>query len=219
MNKDPVVISYFTTGTLYEKEVEALRISCEALGLEYRIEGIAPFGKWHEHTCYKPIYILQKMEELKRPLLWIDADAQIVQKPLFAWDCDLALRLYEEYPPDHPSYPVTGTLYFGDTPEALSFVQSWAQAAQKALREKEFTVDQQLFGRILLKSQAKVQVLPAGYAAIFDENLSEKETFIIHYQASRLYKKMIDEEVFFGVLEHLSVEELRALRPRVNRDI
>lgn len=210
---DPIVVSFFTLGTLYEKEAASLRASCEKVGLVYRIEGIKPFGKWHQHTCYKPIYILQKMLELKRSVLWVDADAEIVQKPPFTFDCDIALRIFDAYPLDHPSHFYTGTIYFDYNPHTLRFVQAWAKAAQKAIRVGELTVDQQLFGSLIMKRNIRLYPLPSGYGAIFEEKL--EKTFIVQYQASRLYKKIIDEEVALGIFDHLSVEELRQLRPRV----
>lgn len=212
---DPIIISYYTRGTPYEKEAEQLRLSAEKFGFEYRIEGIEPFGKWHEHTCYKPTFILQKMEELKRPVVWIDADAEIVQKPSFPFHCDMALRICDEYPADHPSYLYAGTLFFNYTVSALELVKDWSLACQKAMQENVFTVDQQMLGRQLLKSKAIIYQLPIGYTAIFEEEIPLSELYIVHYQASRLYKKVIDGEWAFGILESLNVDDLRKLRPKV----
>jgi hypothetical protein len=210
--QDPVVVSYFTRGTCYETEAEALRLSCEQVGLEYRIEGIEPFGKWHEHTCHKPIYILEKMKELRRPIVWIDADAEVVKRPVFDFDCDIGVRICDAYPADHPSHVYAGTVYLDWNEKALAFVEAWAAECRRAMTAGEFTVDQQVLGRLLLKGNLKVGRLPDSYVAIFEEEMEER--FIIHYQASRLYKKVVDGELVFGVLGQLSIDELRKLRPR-----
>lgn len=213
--KDPVLVSYFTKNTLYEKEAERLRLSCEKFGLEYRIEGIEVFGKWHEHTCYKPLFILQKMEELKRPVLWVDADAEIVKKPPLHFNCDVGARIFDYHPPDHPCYLFTGTLYLNVTPVTLDIVKKWAEICHQAIRNRTYCFDQIVLNQILHSSKAHFQSLSAGYAAIFDEKrCSTEELFIVHYQASRLYRKIIDGELSFPFFEHLSVEELRQLRPR-----
>lgn len=212
---DPVVVSYFTEGTNYEKEAAALRASCENVGLEYRIEGVASFGKWHQHTCYKPIYILQKMHELKRPVVWVDADAEVVKKPSFAFDCDIGVRIYDFHPSDHPSHFLAGTVYIAYNERTLRFVKAWADACQKIIEGSTFLTDQQVFGSLAYKEEIRLLGLPAGYCAIFDERV-EQEIYIVHYQASRLYKKIVDGDVAFGFYEQLSVEDLRKLRPRVH---
>ncbi len=211
----PVIISYFTKGSLYEKDAKQLQASCERFGLEYLIEGIEPFGKWHHHTCYKPTYILQKMETLKRPVLWIDADAEIVQKPtLFAGlDCDISLRVFDRFPPDHPSYAYTATLYLNHTPNTLALVRTWASAGDRAIQEGTFTVDQQLVGPLL--ANVRLFPLPIGYAATFEEDVPPAELFIVQYQASRLYRQIIDGDIPSLFFNQLSVDELRALIPRI----
>lgn len=193
-----------------------MRASCEKWGLEYRIEGVEPFGKWHEHTCYKPVYILQKMRELKRPVVWIDADAEIVRKPVFEFDCDIAVRVCDRYPPGHPCYLYAGTIYLDYNRHTVRFVEEWAGECRRAMEKGRFTVDQQVLGEVLLKGPIRLERLQAGYVAVFDEKMPESERVIVHYQASRLYKKMIDEEVSFDLFQHLSVEELRSLRPLIS---
>lgn len=213
MKKDPVVLSYFTKGTPYEREAEALRISCEKAGLEYRIEGIAPFGTWAEHTCYKPVYIYEKIKELKRAVLWIDADAEIVKKPSFDFECDIAVRAYDHYPPDHPYHILAGTVYINYTPKGLEILQLWAERCKEGVAAGHFTVDQQVLAFIFFEKKIPFYRLAPGYTAIFEEEMEEK--FIVHYQASRLYKKMISEEVTLAFFDGLSVDELREMRPRV----
>ena len=215
----PIVISYFTRNTPYEKDAAHLKASCERVGLETSIEGIDSFGKWHEHVCYKPTFIHQKLKELKRPLLWVDADGELVQKPtLFSTlDCDLALRRFDHFPTDHPCYLFASTIYLNYNPATLSLTQSWAEGCHQALQETpdlEIS-DQVILQSLLAQSSIRFQPLPPGYAALFEEKLPPAQLFIVQHQASRLYKKLINQEVSSALFDTLSLDELRQLRPKL----
>ena len=77
----PLVISYYTKNTPYEKEVDYLVNACKKFGLEYLIEGIEDKGSWETNCSFKPYFIRDKMKELQRPLIWVDADA-VFLKPM-----------------------------------------------------------------------------------------------------------------------------------------
>ncbi len=212
---NPLIVSYFTKNTLYEKDAARLRRSCEQFGLPFQIEGIEPFGKWHEHICYKPIFILKKLKELKQPLLWIDADGEVVEKlPLQPFDCDLSIRTFTHFPKDHPSHLLTATIFIDYTPESLSLIEAWAEACQqKMLAEPELEVsDQAVLNSLIGASSARFKPLPSAFAALFDEELPLK--YIVQHQASRLYRKIINQELAFGIFDHLSIEQLDQLKPR-----
>ncbi|HSX26362.1 MAG TPA: hypothetical protein VLE89_05075 [Chlamydiales bacterium] len=215
----PIVISYFTRATPYEKDAAQLKASCEKVGVEYSIEGIDSFGKWHEHICYKPTFIHQKLKELKRPLLWVDADGELVQKPILfsTLDCDLSLRCFDQLPPDHPCYLLTSTVYFNYNPITLSLTQLWAEECRRALQETpnlEIS-DQVTLQSVLATTPHHFHPLPPGYAALFEEKLPADQLFIVQHQASRLYKKLINQEVASALFDTLSLEELRQLRPKL----
>ncbi len=216
----PVIISYFTRGTLYEKDAADLRQSCEQFGLEYAIEGIDCFGSWDHHCCFKPAFILQKLEEFKRPVVWVDADALIVKPPAFfqTLECDLAVRIDEEREKSDPAWLRTGTVFINYTKEGLKLTADWAALCQNALKTKP--EGHEVWDQICLKAliqqgtKADIQSLPGSYCAIFDAREDQENPVILHYQASRLYKKFINGEVA-PFLEQLSIEELRDLRPRI----
>ncbi len=216
MNEHPLIVSYFTKNTLYEKDAARLRLSCERFGLPFDIEGIEPFGKWHEHVCYKPLFILKKLKELKRPLLWIDADGEIVEKlPSLAFDCDISLRTFNHFPKDHPCHLYAATAYVDYSPNSLSLIEAWAEGCQEKLRANPGleVSDQVILNDLLQTSKARFKPLPPPFAALFDENLPRK--YIVQHQASRLYRKIINQELAFGIFDHLSIEQLDQLKPRL----
>lgn len=201
MKTFPTVISYFTRNTPYEKEVESLVDSCIHHGLETSIEGIDSFGSWELNCAYKPFFILKKLEQLKRPLLWVDADGVFLNSPSWieAFEGDIALRMHPELPLDHPSRVISSTIYLRPTPAAVALVKRWALECQKELLSEERTLEfwDQIALREALQSykgRLKLAALPLSYAKIYDhpEDCSlVEEPVIEHFQASRRFKKLI----------------------------
>ena len=91
-----------------------------------------------KNCCFKPKYILKKLLDLQAPVLWIDADAIIYQKPtLFEnLEADVAVRIVEEVPNDHPSKIISGTLFFNHTPEAIQVLQEWDEETEKTFANR-----------------------------------------------------------------------------------
>lgn len=74
----PIVISFYTLRTPYAQEVQRLRASCERFGIERAIAAMEPRGSWERNCALKAPFIQDRLESLKRPVLWIDADGEIV---------------------------------------------------------------------------------------------------------------------------------------------
>ncbi|WP_420421652.1 putative nucleotide-diphospho-sugar transferase [Simkania sp.] len=195
----PLIVSYYTAGTGYEEEVQNLIASCKKLDLQTDIVPIQSRGSWDKNCCYKPEFLLEKLDEHQRPVVWVDADAIFLKKPtLFdSLECDVALRTYEELPLDHPSKVYTGTVYFSNNEKARSLLKRWAEESQKMLQEEEKEVwDQVSIKQALFGSDVDLFPLPDTYATIYDKQLTPNEdAVILHYQASRLFKKEVNNEV------------------------
>ncbi|MES2198623.1 MAG: hypothetical protein V4489_00435 [Chlamydiota bacterium] len=209
MNSLPLVISFYTLDTPYEEEVKYLQASCEAFKIEHKIEGVPSSGSWEMNCAFKPIFILKKMEECQRPLLWVDADAVFV-RPLELLSCfsaDLGVRIYP-CPDDHPSKIVSATIFINYTEAAKNVIRLWAEECLLMLNDKERTQemwDQDALRRVLFTKAHKAQFspLPVEYSKIVGHLGDEeecREPVIIQNQASRRYKRWINhpEERLFG---------------------
>jgi hypothetical protein len=196
MDKMPIIICFYTIDTPYEAIVQKLSSSCEQFGLENCIEGIKSTGSWELNCAYKPFFIYKKLEELKRPVLWVDADGIFKKNPKFldVFSADFAVRI-ENCALDHPSKVISSTVYVNYTPPGVRIVKLWAEESHKQLtdagRKGEFW-DQIALRNVLFSSahQGTVKPLPLSYAKIFDHpgDLAHPEPAVIeHYQASRLY--------------------------------
>ncbi len=197
----PIVVSFYTKNTFYQLEVQNLIASCEKFEILSHIEPIESFGSWEINCAYKPFFIHRKLQELKRSVLWVDADAifkkQPEELPVFAKD--FAVRINFDIPIDHPSHIMSGTVYANYTSGADALLRLWSKRSQEGInrvgRKEEFWDQMSLRDALYCaENTAEFDSLPYTYAKIVDHRgdlqLTE-EPVIEHYQASRRYKKLI----------------------------
>lgn len=192
----PLVVSYYTKGTPYEEEVEGLRESCKQFGIECLIEGLEPQGSWAENCAIKPYFLRKMMQELDRPLLWVDADAVFLQPMAFEefMFSDLSLLRYEE-DSDVRFSVAAGTVFINATEGGKKSLDLWCHYAD-TIRQMEGNappyMDQvSLYLVFLSKPPIALAPLPLRYCKIFDrdvDGLSLDEVVIEHRQASRRFK-------------------------------
>lgn len=202
MNRLPLVISFYTKDTPYEEEVQNLLRSCEKFNIEHQVEAISSTGSWEMNCAFKPLFIYQKLEELQRPILWVDADAVFLQplQELSVFSSDLAVRLYD-CSDDHRSRVVSATVFVNATDKGLKVVKLWAQECLSMLQDKNRTQemwDQDALRRVLFQKdhQANWKALPISHLVIEGhpgDEASCQAPIILQRQASRRYKKWIND--------------------------
>lgn len=208
---EPFLISFYTKDTIYEKEVKDLITSCECLGIEYCIEAREDLGSWDKNCCQKPLFILECMEKYNRPLVWVDADAIVMQKITLHYDnVDLALYFNNRSRNEARS----ATIYIAPTVFAKDFVLQWYEYCLKALSKGQPVpyADQSVLCDALKASPAlRVAELPLEYTSIFDRDpVSISKVMILHFQASRT---ALMPRVLW---ENISGTELKAMRMNVS---
>jgi len=204
----PMVISFYTTDTLYQLEVQNLIESCQRYGVAHQIEGVGSFGSWELNCAYKPFFIYRKLQELQRPVLWIDADGMFIRSPqiLEVFKKDFAVRINEELQVVHPSKVISSTIYANYTSGACRLLQTWAHRCHNEItrvdRKEEFWDQMALRDALYFEEHgADFETLPREYTKIIDHPGDQEhvlEPVIEHYQASRRYKKMINQEGLFS---------------------
>ncbi|MBS0604707.1 MAG: hypothetical protein JSS60_06695 [Verrucomicrobia bacterium] len=197
---DPLVISFYTLGTPYEEEVKNLIRSCEEWKVDAAIEGIPSAGSWEKNCALKPSFILKKLKEHKRSVLWVDADAVFRKRPDFTdfAACDFAVRVNEFLPKGHESRVVSNTVFVSDIAAGIEVVEKWKESAEKEIlnRQRAHEFWDQTALRDVLQDSGSLRFLPMPlkYSKIFDFDdlfISEEEVVIEHYQASRRYKDKV----------------------------
>ena len=212
----PTIVSFYTPKTGYEHEIKGLIESCQNHNLPYSIDPIPNFGTWEKNCCFKPKYILKKLTDIKGPILWLDADALVVQKPpLFDnLTVDIAVFGADDLPDDHPSKVISGTLFVNYTEPAIKLLKEWDEETERLLKEDPHLWDQLSLRNVLLKSKAKIQYLDDRYYKVFDKLKDEEElkkSFFLHFQASRTLKKTLNKEVAPFWNEETFVKEKKTL--------
>lgn len=199
-NNSPLVVSYYTKDTPYEKETNDLIASCKQFDLLHEISSIANRGSWSANCCFKPQFLLEKLEEHQRPLIWTDIDSAFVQRPTVFDDChaDVALRINDRVAIDDDEKILTQTLFVNNTPSAKKLLQLWKKECEKNLDKQETVLDRVCLRKVVLHYPTIVEMkrLPASYFAIVDspetKNSQTDGAVVIHRRASKKYREAVD---------------------------
>jgi len=175
----PIVISYYTKDTGYEKEIQGLIDSLRRFNLERDIQGIDDLGGWQKNTHYKARFIKAMLEKHKRPVLWLDSDAIIRRYPFLFNDLDADMACYFKSGQEL----LTGTIYFSNSEKALGLINRWIRINNARPQIWE----QRNLQGIIKDWDGKIKELPPAYCKIFD-TMSVDKPVIEHFQASRVHR-------------------------------
>ncbi len=162
----PIVISFWCdsdeSGSYYRESAENLRASCERVGVDYVIEEISlpavgsEKQNWLARCAFKLDFIEAKLQELKRPVLWIDADSVIDE-----WQdlpsADIVVVDYDsKYKCDKDVQ--CGMIAFDYNQRVMGFFDSWRQEIER------FGNDHKGFDKAIKAAQdLKIERLPHGF--------------------------------------------------------
>lgn len=160
----PKIISFYTQDWVYPDHARRLARECQALGLEYRIEELPSTNSYVGNTRLKSEFVQRCRSEESGPLLWIDVDGSIYQRPdlLTTLDGhDMAARRRRQVNEYGYTWHV-GTLWFAPTAAAQAFVDAWARSDQGT--------DEMKFDRAWRDVGADTQIyqLPETYFFIYN---------------------------------------------------
>lgn len=176
----PLVLSFFTDNAPYPQMAKRLETSCKQHGLDYEIHEIDAQPTWVETVALKAAHCLLWAEAIQGPILWVDADGEILRHPGLLYDCEQDFAVYAEPRPRKwrpigrsmlelpaawegpPKWFLTGTLWFNATPAALEFLSAWADEA--ILRPRAY--QQLLLQEVWTRVKPSTLWLPQRYCAI-----------------------------------------------------
>lgn len=190
--KRPLVISYFTKETGYEKETNRLKLSLHQFGLEYDIEGIESRGSWQANTLYKAQFIYRKMLQHKnRDLLWLDADSVICSYPGIFDDAKFDLGVckidWGKYTTHRKDIQLANAvIYLKNTKKVRDFIQEWVEENDKNPQKIEMITMAEVLSR--WEEKLNFYDLPDNYCQIFDLMVKAGDPVIEQTQASRRLK-------------------------------
>ena len=192
MEKKPLIISFFTKDILYKKKALELKESCENLGLEHDITELEDGGSWHENCCHKAEFILKKLEQHQRPVIWTDIDTIILNEPKILLECkaDCALRVNDNVAPEDLQKILSSTMFFNNTASAKKLLTLWKKECERQLQKNSTALDQVCLRKVVLHYPTIVEMkrIPAYYLKVVEneENRqSSADDIIIYHQESR----------------------------------
>lgn len=190
----PLIVSHYTVDTPYEKEVENLVKSCQEWGLELDLTPIKSLGTWRKNSNFCSRVIQSALHRFPgRDILRVDADAVFKRYPILFEDpnfaADVAAHVHD-FRWQHNEL-LGGTIFFRNIPVVQRLVAAWAELCMGA-RGKERNPDllQELVNSG--KYDLKFDSLPAQYCKIFDIMRDVPDGVIVHYQASRRFRRIVN---------------------------
>lgn len=179
------VFSFYTDDGLYTKHAQILKASAEKLCIPIDLR-VYKQSDWQKMIAFKPSFIAQMRRELNGRLLFIDADAIILEdiRPYYeSLDEDIAVHYLND------TELLSGTLFINDTENARALINEW-EKRQNTLPhiwdQKNLEI---LIQEWLIHNKITLKRTSAKYTYIFD--ISKKiyrnsiHPAIEHLQASR----------------------------------
>lgn len=188
----PIYVSFHTTDPGYTAEANALAATLDAHGLPFDIVPVPPFVSWAAACQYKATFIANMLRNWAgRPLVWLDADARVMQPPsLFdELDCDFAANWLGD------TQLNAATLYFAPTAAASRLVAKWKQRNTDNPNGQHG--DQQNLQDVVESfADLRIHRLPPEYAwidagggvDISERHYGKRQPVIVQTQASRRHK-------------------------------
>jgi len=200
-----IIISYYTKNTPYKKVLEENLLSSlkHFKTIPYEIEEIENKGSWQLNTHFKAEFLKEKLIQHKKPIVFLDVDAQIKKYPylfdkLENYDIGLHFLDWSKHWKNEPSNrkdALSGTLFLNYNKKVFQFLDLWIEKNKTNIQWEQKNMQEVLTN---FKNELKIYELPYSYATIIlhDNSLpvhmiNPNDIVILHTQASRKYKRKI----------------------------
>lgn len=182
----PIIVTAYTVtshlGDYYQQATARLTRSCVRFNLPHMVLPLKSVTEWLNGCNLKPTVILYALNTFKRPILWVDADAEIFKFPdIFLspqFKADMAITA--ERPPS--GHWLSGTLYV--KPEITSFVQKWRDATPQSNFQDtdadEITL-RNLWHNSDVQTRPSITFLPSEYNTVVHSKTDVSKLVIGHY--------------------------------------
>ena len=157
------VVSFYTPDWQYPKYAQSLANDCQRLELDFSIEPRPSTNTYVGNCNLKPYFIRDKLQQLKKPILWMDIDGSIITRPeqLLTSSIDNFDMAGNRSVTDTSRIHV-GSIWFNYTDMTMQFVSAWCEAI--AARG----IDDSVFNGLWQKFSDKIKFyeLPPEYFVI-----------------------------------------------------
>ena len=191
-NPYPTIISFYTGTWLYPNYATKMKVACRGMGLESHIVYYKDTGEWLSNTRLKPQFIYDTIQELKRPVLWIDVDGSIMKVPELlkeGYSFDFAAK---EMGKHRERIWQVGTMYFNYTPASLAFLKEWSRRVKTDRWSDELSLDEMWKERGEEVRNLRADDLPKEYFQMLrGDQSSPLRNSVICHRASKGDSKMV----------------------------
>jgi len=191
----PIIVSFYTENTGYEKEIKNLERSIKKFGFEYDLQGIKSKGDWQTNTYHKAVFMREMLDKHKgRDIAWLDSDAVIQKYPdrfnNFKADIGIHIIDWSKYRNSTEKQYGNAVIYLKNNERTKNFLDKWIE---KNDNTKHCDCGEEVnFGIVLKEMVAKDEItleeFGASYSQIFDLMKAAGEPTIELFQASRRLK-------------------------------
>lgn len=189
MNK-PVIISFYTPN--YLEEAQRFARALRSFDFRMHIEEVPDRGQWIDNVYYRAEFILEKRQQMRQDVVWIDIDGEVLRYP----------HLFIDFPGDFGAHFYTwpsgkkellgGTMYFRFNERVDDLVSRWwARGKTEPKRPRSQLLLHQVVEEWRTESRAPVKIyeLPEEYTYIPRFMPDVKAPVILHHQASGKYRR------------------------------
>jgi hypothetical protein len=183
-----------------------LRINCNENNIPHDIRELPSRGEYRLNCLAKPKFILDVLEEKKKPFIWLDVDSKI-HAELSVFDdlddkCDMAFA-YEGFPPNvNPVQPKASPIYVTYKPIVIEFLNFWISKCEENIK----TSDRKVFDHEILM----FEVLPHYIQKLRMGMLNKSYALWPTHKVPENLKPMITMGIADGESKEKSLREMGA---------
>lgn len=160
MSSVPMFAAFYTTEA-YRTDAERLRRCCGVFGLPFTLIKGDEFGSWKRNCNQKPRLLRQLRRAIPGPIVWLDADCIIHQRPSALLQARVEDALLWHGGISEKPYVSSQVMWWNDTATARAMIDDWAQ---RSIENPESLADPLLKATCdAWRGQAHIGTLPATY--------------------------------------------------------
>ena len=139
-----LLISFYSDiedNAYYSNHASRIKSECKSLLIPYDIREKESLGTYQLNCLSKPAFILNMLEELNRPVLWVDIDSKL-HKTLDIFDTfDSSTDMVLSTANGMLSGIKASPLYFGNTDNAKNFIRAWIDTGRDIIENNKGVFD------------------------------------------------------------------------------
>lgn len=157
--------------TYYSDHAKRFIKNCTDLGMPFIIRELESRGDYRLNCLSKPKFLIDMMNEINTPFVWMDVDS-IMHKKLTIFDdlapnCDLGFA-FPKIPTKEDnsiSLPKASPIFVNNTALAIEFLNEWASMAEDIKKKDIPYFDHEILVNLFVKNIGKIRIgcLPISY--------------------------------------------------------